>query len=123
MVPSTPEYEKGAERAMGIEKMLRTVTKRAAISLAFCALLLLLRLCVACLLGICHYPAEGEANVFQGAFIIVDSIFSLLSMVPWGLISPSHRVNALLWQWFLALDFLIIGVVWGLAEALWKRHR
>jgi hypothetical protein len=103
--------------------MLRTLTKRVTIALAICAFLLLIRFCVARLLGIHDSDQGGEASVIQGMFIVIDTIFSAFSMVPWAILAPSHRVNILHWQWFLALDFSIIGVIWGLTEALWKAGR
>jgi hypothetical protein len=103
--------------------MLNTVIKRTSISLAICGFLLLMRFGAALLLGI-HYPDRGgEATVFQGAFLIVDLIVSMYSMIPWLLLSPSHTANLLNWQWYLALDFLIFGLIWGVLEGLYIRYK
>jgi len=104
-------------------RIARTIIKRASIALTICGCILLVRLCVARVLGI-HYPDPGgEATVFQGAFVIVDFIFSAVSMVPWALLSRSHTANLLYWQWYFALDFLIFGLLWGVTEVLYIRYK
>jgi hypothetical protein len=108
---------------MDKQRIALTITKRASIALAICGCILLVRLCVARLLGI-HYPDPGgEATVFQGAFLIVDFIFSAISMIPWALLSRSHTANLLYWQWYFALDFLIFGLIWGVTEAFYMRYK
>ena len=100
------------------QTMLKTVIKRASIGLAVGGLLLLMRFGVTILLGIHNHEPGGEATIFQGLFLIFDLLASAYSMVPWLLLTRSHNLTVHYWQWYFALDCLIIGLIWGLTEAL-----
>jgi len=78
-----------------------------------------MRFCAALLHGI-HSPNRGgEATIFQGLFLIFDLMVSVYSVVPWALLTRSHTGTLLYWQWYFALDFFIVGLIWGRTEALY----